>query len=114
MMDRNRMGFRALMMIELTARDVTRSWSFPKAMRLPEKVSAPMKLPSMMVTETSTPTVLPSEASLANSPEATRADAPPPRPLNIATIWGMAVILIVLAMTAPIAAPTTMPPAIWP
>ena len=72
-----------------------------------------MKVPSIIVVETSTSMLLDSAASLLNSPEATSADAPPPRPLNIATIWGIAVILMDLAMTAPMAAPTTIPPAMW-
>ena len=37
-----------------------------------------------------------------NSAAATSAEAAPPKPLNTATIWGIAVILTVRAMTAPI------------
>ena len=69
-----------------------------------------MKVPSMMVTPTSVSmAVVDPDVSLWNSPEATSAEAPPPRPLKIATIWGMAVILMVRARTAPAAAPTIMP-----
>ena len=37
------------------------------------------------------------------------ADAPPPRPLNTATICGIAVILIVRAITPPTIAPISIP-----
>ena len=106
------MGFSAFMMGELMARPLTRSCSFPNAMKLPDNVTAPMKVPSMMVTPTSAPTSAASEVSLWNSPEATSAEAPPPRPLKMATICGIAVIFMVRARTAPAPAPSTMPPAI--
>ena len=47
-----------------------------------------------------------------NSDTAMSADAPPPTPLKMATIWGIAVILIVRDNTAPMTAPMAMPTAI--
>jgi hypothetical protein len=46
-----------------------------------------------------------------NSTSETSAAAPPPTPLNSATICGIAVILTLRAPTAPIAAPTAPPTA---
>ena len=40
------------------------------------------------------------------------ADAPPPTPLKMATIWGIAVILMVRDKTAPMIAPMATPAAI--
>ena len=48
-------------------------------------------------------------ATLWNSPSATSAAAPPPTPLNSATICGIAVIFTVRAPTTPIAAPIAPP-----
>ena len=42
-------------------------------------------------------------------PTATRVEAPPPKPLSSATIWGIAVISMRSARKAPMAEPTTMP-----
>ena len=47
-----------------------------------------------------------------NSEEATKADAAPPRPLKIATIWGISVIWTLVAKIAPITAPTPTPTSI--
>ena len=44
-----------------------------------------------------------------NSRLATRAAAPPPAPLNMATIWGIAVILTEYAPIAPMTAPMRVP-----
>ena len=62
-------------------------------MILPEKESEPMSVASSMVTAMKA--VMPARlrAPLKNSRLATRAAAPPPRPLNRATICGMEVIL---------------------
>ena len=90
-------------------RVVMTSWSFPKAIRLPEKVTSPIRVPSMMVTATSFGMPSAVSRSLTNSAAAMRADAPPPRPLKTATICGMAVILIVRARTPPTTAPTSIP-----
>ena len=88
---------------------VMTSCSFPKAMRLPEKVTSPISVPSIMLTPTSLgmPSAVP--RSLTNSEAAMSADAPPPRPLNTATICGIAVILIVRAITPPTIAPISIP-----
>ena len=88
---------------------VMTSCSLPKAMRLPEKVTSPISVPSMMVTATSLGMPSAVSRSLTNSEAAMRADAPPPRPLKTATICGIAVILIVRARTPPTTAPTSMP-----
>ena len=47
---------------------------------------------------------------LNNSADATNAEAPPPNPLNIATISGMAVIATLIADIDPIMAPNNIPP----
>ena len=61
-----------------------------------------------MLTETST-AAPPSALRRRYSALATSTDAPPPNPFKSATICGMAVIWIVLARTAPTAAPMTSP-----
>ena len=72
--------------MELIAFEGTRNdCSFPKAIRLPDNVTAPMNVPSMMVIDTSG-SILPGRFRiLLYSAIATNAEAPPPRPLNIAT-----------------------------
>jgi hypothetical protein len=86
---------------------VIHSLSFRKAIMEPENVTPPMKVPSMIVT----PAVSgPTGTSVPrNSPMATRADAPPPKPLKRPTISGMAVIWTMRAATAPIRPPVAMP-----
>ena len=94
---------------------VTNPCSFPNAIMLPEKVTAPMSVPAMIDTPESmasvsappAPPVPP--ATRRYSPTATRPDAAPPKPLKTATISGMAVIFTVRAMTAPISPPTATP-----
>ena len=44
-----------------------------------------------------------------NSAPATRAEAPPPKPLNMPTISGMAVIFTFRAATAPMSEPMMIP-----
>lgn len=82
--------------------------SLPKAIKLPVKVSAPIKILSPMVTR---PVLSKLEISAVreNSPQATKAEAPPPKPLKMATISGMAVIATFLAAMAPIKLPITKP-----
>ena len=46
---------------------------------------------------------------LKNSAEAIKAEAPPPNPLKIATIWGICVISTLIAKVAPMSAPIIMP-----
>ena len=79
--------------------------SLPKATKLPEKVTAPIKTEIPIVIR-----VRRSESgSVANADSATRADAPPPNPLKAATSWGMAVISTFLARNAPMPPPKTRP-----
>ena len=86
-------------------------WSLPKAMKLPENVTPPINTPAMMLISASKPAspVVPPAVSRQNSAAATKADAPPPKPLNIPTICGIEVILMARAATAPIPEPTAMP-----
>ena len=66
-------------------------WSLPKAIKLPEKVSVPIKTDNTIVPDINVVRyVVP--CLVKNSAAATRADAPPPNPLKIATIWGICVI----------------------
>src|SRR5216683_1021725 len=66
----------------------------------------PITAESTDVNETSGVGVLPALYTLSSSPAATSAAAPPPAPLKIATICGIAVIFTRCAETIPIAAPT--------
>ncbi len=96
----------------VTARVVITSCSLPNAMRLPVSVTKPMSTPSMIVSLMWPSTLMsPSEMRM-NSDTAMTAEAPPPTPLKIATICGIAVILMVRASTAPMTAPMAMPTAI--
>ncbi len=65
-------------------------WSLPNATKLPVKVTEPMRIEMRMVTTVSTGSA--SRSDSITSVAATSAEAIPPRPLNIATICGMAVI----------------------
>lgn len=82
--------------------------SFPKATMLPEKVTAPMSIPSMMV-EPSLKGRAPACWRRKNSAPATIAEAPPPKPLKIPTISGMAVIFTIRAAAAPTREPVMIP-----
>jgi hypothetical protein len=70
-------------------RSLTIPWSFPAAIMLPENVIAPTIIASMIEMETSGVRGLGSATYLKNSAAATNAEAPPPKPLRIPTIWGM-------------------------
>ncbi len=75
-------------------------------MKEPVKVTAPIRVPIMIVT----PVVpMPIAGLPLNSAIATRAEAPPPKPLKMPTIWGIAVICTRRAATAPIRLPSTTP-----
>ena len=93
-------------------RPVRSSCSLPKAMRLPVSVTKPMSTPSMIVSLTWPSTLMSASVMRTNSDTAMTAEAPPPTPLKIATICGIAVILMVRASTAPMTAPMAMPAAI--
>ena len=83
--------------------------SLPNATMLPEKVTVPISTPRAMMNNAASPSVSPALSARQYSPTATNADAPPPRPLNIPTICGIAVIFTMRAAAAPMAEPTTMP-----
>ena len=74
-------------------RPVITSWSFKKAMIEPANEIAPITAESIEVNETSYVGVPFAPYTLSSSPAATSAAAPPPAPLKIATICGIAVIL---------------------
>ena len=77
--------------------------SFPKAIKLPVRVRVPINTDKIIVTNKN---VLGDWSYwLKNSALATRADAPPPKPLNIATICGICVISILWAIIPPITLP---------
>ena len=90
---------------KVTGLPVTMPWSLPKAIRLPEKVTAPISVLSTMVAPAPSPSPGPLPPSRTNSAAATAAEAPPPNPLKTATSWGMAVISILRASTPPMTAP---------
>ena len=77
-------------------------------MKLPVKVSVPTKIETIIVP--SVKVVI--SPVLRNSAAATRAEAPPPNPLKIATIWGIWVISTFMANVAPMIAPIIIPIAI--
>ncbi len=85
--------------------------SFRYAMMLPENDSEPMSVANNI--GTATDAVTPSRLCerRRNSRLATSAAAPPPRPLNSATICGIAVIFTEYAPIAPMTRPMTVPTA---
>jgi hypothetical protein len=86
----------------------TTSCSFPKATRLPQKLTEPASAEKRTPTSASPASRSGSGARAWNSAAAIRAAAPPPTPLKSATICGMAVIRTMRAE----ATPTTVPIAI--
>ena len=60
-----------------------RPLSFPKATKLPEKVTVPIKHESTILIPSPRGDVTPSESNLKSSAAATSAEAAPPKPLNI-------------------------------
>ena len=78
-------------------------------MMLPENESEPMSVANNI--EPAMNAVMPSRLCepRMNSKLATSAAAPPPRPLNIATICGIAVIFTEYAPMAPMMSPMTVP-----
>ncbi len=93
----------------MTGAPVIRFCSFPKAIILPEKVTVPISVPAMMLTPDSTVTGPAPPVKRKYSDIATKAEAPPPNPLKIPTIWGMAVICTAWADTPPISEPMIAP-----
>ncbi len=74
-------------------------------MKLPERVTAPIAVDRTMVMSVRSGRSPP----VRNSAAATRAEAPPPKPLKAATSCGMAVISTRWARSPPTAPPTTRP-----
>ncbi len=97
-----------------TGRPESSSCSLLKAIRLPDRVTAPMRTLSWMVTDVSMASWRPCSSESRNSPMPTSSDAPPPSPLSSATIWGIAVILTERAIQRPRALPTRSPAASTP
>ena len=88
------------------------SCSFPNATRLPEKLIDPISAEKSIAPMCSGSTCPGKGASRWNSAAAIRAAAPPPTPLNSATICGIAVIFTIRAEATPITVPTATPAAI--
>ena len=85
--------------------------NFPKAIKLPVNVRVPMKIDTIIVVTRNVDwSEVPNLEK--NSAVATSADAPPPNPLKIATIWGICVISTRNAKVAPIMEPIIIPIAI--
>ena len=85
------------------------SWSFPNATIEPANEIEPMSAENTVATPRSTPTLPTFAHTPWNSTTEMSAAAPPPTPLNSATICGIAVIFTVRAPTTPITVPTTPP-----
>jgi hypothetical protein len=95
-----------------TGRDVISSWSFANVMIEPAKDTAPTRIVKAVASSTnqpglSSPRSVTSTISCSSS-SATRAAAPPPTPLNNATICGIWVICTVRAPYTPPAVPTAI------
>ena len=89
------------------------SWSFPKAMFEPQNDTEPtMAANSDGICDFALHSSPPSGKRRRYSTQAISATAPPPTPLNSATICGIAVIRTFRAAGMPIAVPTRIPPAI--
>ena len=85
------------------------SWSFAKATIEPANEIAPISAESMIAMLMSTFRLPGTGARLWNSAHEMSAAAPPPTPLNSATICGIAVIFTRSAATAPKPPPMTIP-----
>ena len=81
--------------------------SLAHARKLPEKVTEPMSTDSTMVS--ATVRLAPAVSGFRNSTDATSTDAPPPKALNTATIWGMAVMATQRERKAPMPPPMATP-----
>ena len=95
-------------------RPVISSCSFANAISEPVKLTAPITHASSVGSSVSSGISPASGISSWYSESATSATAPPPTPLNSATICGIAVIFTARAETTPITAPIAMPTAISP
>ena len=90
------------------------SCSLPKAMFEPQKEIEPMMAASRIGISVSSSGLPPAARSSRYSAQEISATAPPPTPLNSATICGIAVIFTWRAAGTPTAVPTTRPRAISP
>ena len=95
-------------------RPVISSCSFANAISEPAKLTAPITHESSVGSSVSRGISPGSGISSWYSESATIATAPPPTPLNSATICGIAVIFTARAETTPITAPIAIPTAIKP
>ncbi len=96
----------------MIGRPLIRSWSFPNATSEPANEIEPTSAEKTVEIPLSTPTSPEWAHTPWNSISATSEAAPPPTPLNSATICGIAVILTFFAPTTPITDPIAMPAAI--
>ena len=91
-----------------------RSCSFPKAMFEPQKETDPMIAANRIGIRVSSSGLPPNSRYSRYSTHEISATAPPPTPLNSATICGIAVIFTLRAAGTPTAVPITIPRAIRP
>jgi hypothetical protein len=87
----------------------TSSCSFPNATRLPQKLTEPTTAEKRIPMRSSPGSRPGSPAARWYSAAAISAAAPPPTPLNSATICGIAVIRTARAETTPMTVPTAIP-----
>ncbi len=80
-----------------TGRDVIRSWSLAKVTIEPANETEPTRIVNAVATRVNSWTSPPNSTISCSSIRATRAAAPPPTPLNSATICGIWVIWTVRA-----------------
>ena len=88
------------------------SWSFPKAMFEPQNETEPMIAANRIGIRVSSSGLPPIASASRYSTNEIRATAPPPTPLNSATICGIAVIFTERAAGTPTAVPIAIPSAI--
>ena len=90
------------------------SWSLPKAMFEPQNETEPMIAANRIGISASSSGLPPAASASRYSTQAISATAPPPTPLNSATICGIAVIFTERAAGTPMAVPIATPSAIRP
>ena len=90
------------------------SWSFPNAMFEPQNETEPMIAANRAGISASSAGLPPAASDSRYSTNEISATAPPPTPLNSATICGIAVIFTERAAGIPTAAPIATPSAIRP
>ena len=90
------------------------SWSFPKAMFEPQNETEPMIAANRIGISASSSGLPPIASASRYSTHEISATAPPPTPLNSATICGIAVIFTERAAGTPTTVPIAIPSAIRP